>query len=387
MVEVEAIELPGATKRFCRCWWPIYADDPHWVPPLIFERKDFFDPKKNPYFQNATVKYFIAKRDGKDVGTIAATVDRNLHEHEPGVGMFGFFEFVDDAAVAQALLDAAADWLRQQGMERMRGPFNLSPNHEFGLLVDGFDTDPAIANPHNSAYFPAIYEAIGLIPVKDWYAYWMDNGPIPTTIERIAKRFMDRTPEFSIRTVDLKDWDAEIERVYDIYMDAWEHNWGHVGLTREEFLFSAQGMKQIIDPSLCYFAYMGDELAGMSVTLPDYNQVAKKMNGSLFPFGWYHFLTGRKKIDALRIFVLGIKQKYQRLPLGAPLYLKTWETGMNMSIRGAEASLILEDNVRMRGALEKLGARIYKTYRSYEMALVDGVEIQSNQQPSEADQA
>ncbi len=386
MVEVEAVEMPGAAKRFCKAWWPIYETDPHWVPPLIFERKQFFDPKKNPYFQVAEVKYFIATRNGRDVGTIAATVDRNLHEHEPGVGMFGFFEFIDDVEVAQALFDTACAWLREMGMERARGPFNLSPNHEFGLLVDGFDTDPCVANPHNSAYYPGIYEQIGLISVKDWFAYWMDNGPIPKTIERIAKRFMDRNQELSIRTVDVSRWDEEIELVYEIYMDAWEHNWGHVGLSREEFLFSAEGLKQIIDPKLCFFAYMGDEVAGMSVTLPDYNQVAKKMNGSIFPFGWWHYLTGRSKIDALRIFVLGIKQKYQRLPLGAPLYLKTWEAGMGMAIRGAEASLILEDNVRMRGALEKLGARVYKTYRSYEFPLVEGLSIQPNNQP-EADQA
>jgi len=386
VVNVEEVQMPGATKRFCKAWWPIYEPDPHWVPPLIFERKQFFDPKKNPFFAHARTKYFIATRDGRDVGTIAVTVDDKLLEHEPGVGMFGFFEFVNDPAVAKALLEAGSAWLRGEGMTKVRGPFNLSPNHEFGLLVDGFDTDPCVANPHNSAYYPGIYESIGLVSVKDWYAYWMDNGEVPPTIERIAKRFMKRNPELRIREVDLSRWDEEIELVYDIYMDAWEHNWGHVGLTREEFLFSAAGMKQIIDPKLCYFAYMGDELAGMSVTLPDYNQVAKKMNGSIFPFGWWHFLTGAKKIDALRIFILGIKQKFQRLPLGAPLYLKTWETGSKMSIRGAEASLILEDNHRMRGALEKLGGRVYKTYRSYEFPLADGVEIQSNKNPSD-DQA
>ena len=367
MVEIEVVEMPGAAKRFCKVWWPIYADDPHWVPPLIAERKDFFNPKKNPYFKLADVRFFIAKRDGRDVGTIAATVDRNLHEHEPGMGMFGFFEFTRDEEVAGKLLEAARSWLASQGMHRMRGPFNLSPNHEFGLLVDGFDTDPMIANPHNRDYYHDMYVAIGLVGVKDWYAYWMDKGEVPKGIEAIAERFMKRTPDFHMRKVDLSRWKQEIELVYDIYMDAWEHNWGHVGLTEEEFWFAAGNLKQVVNPDLCYVAYMGDKVAGCSVTLPDFNQVAKKMNGHIFHFGWYHFLTGRKKIDALRVFILGIKQEYQRLPLGAPLYLKTWQEGKKLNIRGAEASLILEDNVRMRGALEKLGARIYKTYRSYEM--------------------
>ena len=367
MVEIEAVQMPAAATRFCKAWWPIYADDPHWVPPLLSERKDFFNPKKNPYFKLADVQCFIARRDGKDVGTIAATVDRNLNAHEPGMGMFGFFEFLRDAEVAGALLQAARNWLSSTGMTRMRGPFNLSPNHEFGLLVDGFDTDPCIANPHNRDYYGPMYEQLGLVGVKDWYAYWMDKGETPKGLEAIANRFMTRTPEFRMRKVDLSRWKQEIELVYEIYTDAWEKNWGHVGLTEEEFWFAAGNMKPIINPDLCYFAYMGDKVAGCSVTLPDFNQVAKKMNGRILPFVWWHFLTGRKKIDALRVFILGIKQEYQRLPLGAPLYLKTWAEGKKLPIRGAEASLILEDNVRMRGALEKLGARIYKTYRSYEM--------------------
>jgi hypothetical protein len=370
LVEIEVVEMPGAVTRFCKAWWPIYADDPQWVPPLIMERKDFFNPKKNPFFKHADVKYFIAKRDGRDVGTIAATVDQEQLKEEPGLGLFGFFEFMDDEEVAGALLDAAKAWLTEKGMTRLRGPCNLSPNHEFGLLVDGFDTDPCIANPHNRAYYDRVYTAIGLTGVKDWYAYWMDKGETPKTIEMIATRFMKRNPKFHMRKVDMKNWQAEVEQVYDIYQDAWEHNWGHVGLTQDEFWFAAKGMKQIINPDLCFFAMMEDEIVGCSVTLPDYNQVVKKMNGRILPFGWWHLVTGPKKIDALRVFILGIKQKYQNLPLGAPLYLKTWEEGKKLNIRGAEASLILEDNVRMRGALEKLGARIYKTYRSYEVELV-----------------
>ena len=387
MIEIEAVTMPGATKRFCKTWWPIYADDPQWVPPLIFERKEFFDPKKNPYFHNAETAYFIARRNGRDVGTIAATVDQMQLAEEEGLGLFGFFEFVDDTDVAKALFDAACDWLRAKGMTRLRGPFNLSPNHEFGLLVDGFDTPPCIANPHNRAYYHDIYEALGLVGVKDWYAYWMDAGPAPKTIERIAKRFMDRTPAFTMRPVDKGNWKREIELVYEIYQDAWEHNWGHVSLTKDEFWFAAKGMKQIIEPDLCFFAMMDGKEVGCSVTLPDYNQVAKKMDGKLFPFGWWHFLTQRRKIDTLRIFILGIKKEYQRLPLGAPLYLKTWEAGLARNVRGAEASLILDDNHRMRGALEKLGATVYKTYRSYELALVEGELIGEEREKAEKEAA
>jgi hypothetical protein len=366
-VQVRAIELPREVPLFVKSWWRIYATDAHWVPPLISERKLFFDPARNPYFRKADVRCFVAERDGKVVGTIAATVDHRQQEIEAGVGFFGFFEFIDDVEVAEALKEAARGFLAEKGMRVARGPYNLSTNHEFGLLVDGFDTDPCIANPHNSAYFPGIYDRIGMRHAKDWYAYWLDKGPIPATVNAISERFLKRHPQLTLRKMDPQHFDREVELFYEIYNDAWENNWGHVHLDRDEFLFQAAGLKQILDPSLCWFAYMDDEIAGASITLPDFNQVAKKMNGRIFPFGWWHYLTGRSRIDALRVFVLGIRQKYQHLPLGAPLYIKTWEEGMKLNIRGAECSLILDDNHRMRGALEKLGGRIYKTYRVYEM--------------------
>ncbi|MCA9570365.1 MAG: N-acetyltransferase, partial [Myxococcales bacterium] len=166
--------------------------------------------------------------------------------------------------------------------------------------------------------------------------------------------------------MDLSRFDEEVALVKEIYNDAWEDNWGHVQMTDAEIDFMAQGLKQVIDPKLCYVAYLGDEAVAVSITLPDFNQVAKKMNGRIFPFGWWHYLTGKGKIDTLRIFILGVKKAHQKLPLGAPLYVRTWEEGLRRGVRGAEASLILENNNRMRGALEKLGAKIYKTYRIYE---------------------
>lgn len=368
-VEVQPIELPRDAARWVKSWWPIYADDPHWVPPLIAERKQFLDPSRNPYFGVATVRCFLALRDGVPVGTIAATVDRRHQENEPGAGFFGFFEFVDDEEVARALLEAASGFLREHGMKLARGPYNFNTNHEFGLLIDGFDTDPCIANPHNRAYYPAMYERLGLVKAMDWYAYWLDKGPTPATIQAINDRFLSRHPEVRLRKLDMSRFDEEAALFYEIYNDAWEENWGHIHFTPDEFRFVANGLKQVIDPNLCWFAYVGDELAGASVTLPDFNQVAKKMNGRIFPFGWWHYLTGRRRIDALRVFTLGIRTKFQKLPLGAPLYVKTWEEGQKLPIRGAECSLILENNVRMRGAMEKMGGRIYKTYRTYELAI------------------
>ena len=370
-VEIRPIELPRDAARFVKSWWPIYDDDAMWVPPLIFERKEFLHPKKNPYFKHADVQLFMAHRDGEPVGTISAQVDRGYQKIEEGVGFFGFFEFIDDTEVARALLEAACNWLRQRGMKQVQGPFNFNTNHEFGLLVDGFDTMPCIANPHNRNYYARIYEELGLTKTVDWYAYWMDKGPLPERIGRISERFMSRHPEITLRRVDMKNFDKETAIFHEIYNDAWEDNWGHVHLSDEEFYALANGFKQIANPDLMWFAYVGDDPAALAVTLPDYNQVAKKMNGRLLPTGWFHFLRAKSTIKQLRVFILGVKKKYQKMPLGAPLYVKTWEEGLKLDITGAEASLILETNHRMRGALVKLGARIYKTYRIYGQSLTD----------------
>jgi hypothetical protein len=368
-VEVRAIELPRDAVRFCKTWWPIYADDPHWVPPLLSERKEFLDPGRNPFFRRARVQCFIASRNGTSVGTIAATtVDPGLGD-EQGIGYFGFFEFGDDITVSRALFEAATGWLRGHGMDAARGPYSLSPNHEFGLRVDGWDSDPALLNPHNRDYYARHYEALGMVGARDWYAYWFEPAPVPDRLARASQRFLEQHPEVEIRHLKMADWDEEILWFWDIYNDAWESNWGHTRIPRDEFMVLARGMKEMVDPQLSWWALVDGQPAAAAITFPDFNQVLKKMDGKLLPFGWYHWLFGRRRIDAIRIFALGVKQRYQNMPLGVPLYIRTWEAALARGGRGADASLVLEDNLRMRGALEKLGARIYQTYRIYEYRL------------------
>lgn len=372
-VEIRPMDLPRDAMRFVKAWWPIYAGDPRWVPPLLTERKQFFDPKQNPYFQHADIQCFAAFKDGRIAGTISAQVDHRLQQSEPGTGLFGFFEFEEDEEVAARLIEAAAGWLRERGMTDMQGPFNFSANHEFGLLVDGFDTDPMLLNPHARAWYGPICERIGLEKRKDWYAYWLPFAEKPPeAIQKIADRFLERHPEVTLRPADMKNFDREIDVVFDIYNDAWEDNWGHVHMSEAEIRRVAKDLKQILDPNLVWIAEVDGEAVGVAITLWDFNQVAKKMNGRILPFGWWHYVFGRGSIDAVRIYVLGIKKKYQRWPLGAPLYVKIWESAVatGRKIRGGEASLILEDNFRMRGAIEKLGGEIYKTYRIYGKKLV-----------------
>lgn len=368
-VTVQPIELPRDAGRFVRAWWPILRSDPNWVPPLISERKSFLDPTQNPYFRVAKVRCFMAYRGREVVGTIAATVDEVQQAREPGVGMFGFFEFIDDVEVARALLDAACEWLREQGMSVARGPFNFNQNHDFGLLVDGFDTPPPVANPHNPAYYPAIYERLGLRGVRDWYAYWLGRGPVPPAIERLARRVEERHPNLRIETLDKRDYERGVQLFREIFNDAWDRNWGHIPMGEDEFTYLGRRLEPLLDPGLCFFAFLDDECVAGSIALPDSNPVLGRMNGRVFPFGWWHAWRGQPRIDAMRILVLGVKQRYQQYGFGAPIYARTWAEGLRRGYRGADASLVLDNNKKMRGAIEKLGGRIYKTYRAFERSL------------------
>jgi hypothetical protein len=364
-IEVRPIDLEKDANAFLRFPWKVYANDEHWVPPLVFERKEFFSRKHNPYFAHVTLQCFMAYRNGEPVGTISAQVDHGYQDVEKGVGFFGFFEFVDDVEVAGALLRAALIWLTERGMKRAMGPFNFNTNHECGLLVDGFDSDPLVLMTYNPPYYPKVYEALGLAKQKDLLAYWMVAGAMPPRIASVADRFLERHPEVKIRPVNLSRFWEELEVVKQIYNDAWADNWGFVRLTDDEFVKVAKGLKPMVDPRFAYVAEVDGVPAAFSLTLPDFNQVVKPMNGSIFPIGWWYFLTGKRKVNQLRIFALGVKREYQHLALGAPLYKRTWEAGLEMGVVGAEASWILDDNIRMRSALEKLGARVYKTYRIY----------------------
>ena len=383
-IEVSPLSLPRDSDRLVRTWFTIYEHDPHWVPPLYAERRAFFDPRRNPYYRHAEVQAFVATRDGRDVGTIAACVDAVYQQEDPGTAFFGFFEFVDDPAVGRALLQAARGWLAARGMKKAIGPFNFNTNHEFGLLVEGFDSDPYVANPHNSAYYPKVYEAIGLRPAMDWYAYGVDArmAGIQKMI-KVSGRLLSRHPELRIRPLDLSRFDEEIERVRAVYVDAWEQNWAHVRVSDEEFDFIATGLKRIIDPDLCFVAEVGDRVAGISVTLPDFNQVVKRMRGRILPFGWFHVLRKRQIIDRVRVFMLGVAHEFQSLPLGAALYAKTFEVGLQKGYHHGEASLILENNHRMRGALEKMGATIEKTYRNYEISVAASAQGDGGVAPAE----
>ena len=353
--------------------WTVNAADPQWVAPLRMALEPVLDRRRHPFHRHAEVAYFVAERDGEMAGRVAACVNRQYNEfHGEPQGTFGFFESVDDPAVARALLDAAAAWLRARGMTVMRGPFNFSTNDEFsspGVLVEGFEIAPTVMTSHNPPYYGALLEAAGLEKSKDLVAYWIDGSRVPERLRNAMERLAQRAG-VTIRPLRMTDLEGEVKRVQEVYNAAWSRNWGFAPMTADEFAHLSKELRPVVDPHLVLIAEKDGEPIGFLLALPDLNIALRHVrSGRLFPFGLLQFLWHRRKIDVARILTLGVKPGYQHLGLGAALYTRLLQVGPTRGYRGAEGSWILEDNHEMRTALEKLGSVAYKRWRVFERAL------------------
>lgn len=369
---VREVEKSGEREKFIRFPWNIYRSDRNWVPPLILERRNLIDAKKNPFFEHATVKLYTAYDDsGQDLGRIAAIVNGNhLRTHNDNVGFFGLFECVDDSAVAKVLFDSAADFLRARGMRTMRGPENLSVNDDLGLLIEGFDTPPMIMMPHNPPYYADLIEGYGFKKVMDLFAYYAETPDklIPSEIERGAK-ICARRLKCAVRSLHMNEFEEELKRIHTVYSSAWEENWGAVAMTDREFEHLAKELKDAVDPDLCLLAEVDGEMAGFSLALPDYNQVLIRLNGRLLPFGIFKFIYYRRKIDALRLLAMGVIKKFRNRGIDSMFYFETARRALAKGITRGEFSWILENNEVMNRTMKRMGFRIYKKYRLYDFSL------------------
>ena len=362
-----------ASKRdetaFIKFQWKIYAGDPHWVPPLLMDRRKLIDRKKNPFYRHAAMEMFLAERGGEPVGRIAAIVnDNHNREHGENIGFFGFFECIDDREVARALFDAAAGWLRGRGVTAMRGPASPSVNDEYGLLIEGF-TPPRILMAYNPPYYRRLVEEYGFAKAKDLYAYDLSQqGVAASKLARVAE-VIERRASVKIRTIDFGNFDSEVALLRELYSRGWERNWGEVPMTDEEFRYVAKDLKAIADPALIIIAEAAGKPVGFGMTLPDLNQVLiRNRRGWLLP-ALVRLLLFRRRIDTVRIVILGVLPEYANAGVGSILF---YETGRRALVRGynyGEASWVVEDNVMMNRGAEMMNAVRSKTYRVYQYPL------------------
>ena len=345
-----------------------YRDDPYWVPPLRIAQKDLFNRDKHPFYAHADVQCFLALRDGRIDGRIAAILDRNFNRfHDEQAGFFGFLETVNSEDVARALLDAARQWLVERGASVIRGPVNPSTNYECGLLVDGFDSSPRIMMTYNFPYYGELVEKAGFRKAKDLYAY----HALPTQMsaeraDRAARRALQSSGA-SIRPIRLEAFAREVELLWSVYNSAWSRNWGFVPMTKDEFLFSAKEMKPIVVPRFVLIGEAsGGRVIGFALVLPDINLALKHAGGKLFPFGLLKILYHQRSIRNLRVIALGITEEFRTAGIAAAFYAELIRQARAQGYGDCEYSWVLEDNTLMRRSLEALGATTYKTYRIYE---------------------
>lgn len=358
-------------RRFLRLPFDLYRGDPHWVPPLAMDLRKRMNPRKNPFFRNAEVAYFLAERDGETAGRICAI--RNGHHndyHGDRVGFFGFFECRDDPEAAAALVDAAAGWVHAQGLDTLRGPASYSENEEYGLLVEGFDRPPVAIMPYNPPYYAGLLEGAGFSKAKDLWAWYLDRElmHMPDKVYRIVERIR-RRPGVAFRDVNIRDVRNELGRIKTIYNDAWSENWGFLPWTDELLAYMAPDFKTILIPELVLMAEVDGEPAGFSLVIPDVNEPIQRIGGRLFPFGWITFLRGLRRTRGIRYVVMGVRKKFRNRGLETVFYVETLERAKARGHEFCEMSWVLEDNDLMNQAIEGFGARRYKTYRIYDKAL------------------
>lgn len=374
-VVIEPVATRSGMTEYIKFPFKLHRDDPNWVPPLIEERLAYFDTTKNPLYEHARYQLFTARRGGELVGTIGAVVnDRHNLVHEELAGGWGFFECIDDEDVAAALLAAAEDWNRLQGMDTIRGPLNFSLNDEAGMLIDGFDTPPMVMMTHNPRYYPRLIEAAGYVKAMDLYA-WLSEiekglAEAPQKLFRVAHKAVENQG-LRVRKIDMKHFDQEVELIKTAYNGAWQRNWGFVPMTDHEIDHLAATLKPMIDPNLIFIAETEDgKPAGVSLTMPDLHQALKRSGGGhMWPFGLAKFMWHRRHIDQVRLMIMGMLEAYRGRGADAIFYLETAQEALRCGYKRLEGSWILETNTMMNQIIERLGGVRYKTYRIYEKRL------------------
>ena len=376
-VTVRKVENASDFKAFFEFPWQLYKDDPNWVPPLLSMRRELLDKQKNPAWEYMEGDYFAAWHGSEIVGTIAAFINhRHNQYHQEYTGWFGAFEIIDDQAVAAALLDTAAEWVKSRGYDGIRGPQTFTTHEDCGLLVDGF-TRPVLLMPYNYPYYQRLVEGAGYEKAMDLYSYHMsrdvsgDSG-LTQRLRRVTESVMKRN-KITIRPIDRKRLKEEFELFKELYNTAWDKNWGFVPMTERELDAMVESLGQFFDPDFAFFAAVDGEPAGFVLGVPDFNQVLHKANPrpgvpeaiSLLRALWYWKVN--PVIDWVRIPLLGVKEPYRKKGVDVALYWSILDACLqSKQINHSDGGWILESNEDMVKVAKNMGLEIYKTHRLYE---------------------
>ena len=377
-IDVRPVQDRSDLDVFTKFPWQIYKRDPNWVPPLLDDRYSRIDLKKNPFWRTAERDIWIAWIGKQPVGTIAAIIDHRWNQvMKQAVGCFGFFDCIQDQAVADILITTAGRSLQQKGMEVMRGPYNPSPTDEVGIMVEGFDTRPAILEAHTPPYYPIFFEKAGFSKYNDLVARLVIIKPdkvdfehgFPEKMRRVGERVSQRT-DVTTRKVNLKDWDNELRLACHLYNEALTPLPDFIPLSDEEFMIFANSFKPIIDPDMALIAQVGSRPVGFAIALPDLNEALHHVNGRLNLPGLAKLWWYSRKIKRVSFKILVMIPDYQRRGIESLLTMKVGQAIWKKGYQEVDISLIGEENEPSTTLQEHLGFKIYRRYRIYQKGLV-----------------
>jgi GNAT superfamily N-acetyltransferase len=372
-LEVQPVSSRRELREFVELPFRLHSNHPQWVPPLRLERRLFLDRRFNAFFAHGEAELFLARREGRVVGRISAQIDLAFNEFQDNAwGMFGFLECENDADVMTALLDAAAAWLADRGRDRMIGPMDFTMNDESGVLIEGYEREPMVRQPWHPPFYRELCEGAGLEKAMDllmWELHISDREKILPVIFELAEQLGPKHG-IEIRHMRRRGLRKQGDAFAEIYNEAWSRNWGFVPYSKRDLDAYAQELHIVFDPDWFMTAHTAEgETVGMAITVPDINQVLRRMDGRLLPFGWWHFLRRRKIIDRCRVGFLGVKPAYQHTGVAAGLFIEHFNMAERTRIKWGEMGWILETNKAMNRGMEAMNGRVVKRYRVYERRL------------------
>ncbi|MGP1383325.1 MAG: hypothetical protein ACTS2F_07160 [Thainema sp.] len=370
--QIQPVTTPEDIEQFLDVPARVYANDPNWIAPIRSSEAKKLAPD-NPFLSYGKLQAFMALADGEPIGRVVAAVNQRLIEVEKKpLGLFGFFECINQFEVAQALLNAATDWLREQGMAEVRGPIDLSTHNDCLFLVDGFDTPPLVMMPYNPPYYPEFMEKMGWHKAKDAYAYDfpLDEG-LPSKFEKAYRIAKQSGVTFRPLNIKGKAFEQDARSLYRLFTEAFANNWSSTPRTEEEFLEEAKDLQQLVDPDLFPIAEVNGKMVGFFMGLPDYNIALKRLNGKFNWWGILKFLWYRRQIDQGRVIAICSLPEYRRKMVPLALIYLGMQGGIKKGkpYKRAELSWVWEDNMPSRRLIEASGGKWYKTYRIYEKSL------------------
>jgi len=372
-VETRPVRSLVDRRQFVDLPFRLHATGTPWIPPLKLERHQFLTPRLNAFFRHGRAQLFLARREGRVVGRVSAQIDHNFNAyHDNAWGMFGFLEFEEDLDVLEALLGAAAGWLRERGRDRMVGPMDFTMNDESGVLIDGFERAPMVRQAWQPPYYARLCEQAGLQKAVDMFMWTLDisgRDKVMPIIWELAEQ-LEPKHGITIRKMSRRGLRRDLDAFGEIWNEAWSRNWGFVPYTKEDLDAYAQELQLVFDSDWFMVAENAEGKAvGVAITVPDVNEVLKLMEGRLLPLGWWHYLRRRRIVEHCRVGFLGVKPAWQHTGVAAGLYAEHFEMATRGRIHGGEMGWILETNKAMNRAMEAMGGEIVKKYRVYELAL------------------